>query len=210
MLKLYDCKTAPSPRRARMLLVEKGIDYENIQIDISTNEQMGEAFRAINPRCTVPALVNENGYVMTENAEINAYIDAAYPDNPMLGTTPEEKATIAKWNWRIEFDGLSAIAEALRNASPRMKDRAITGPRNVAQIPDLALRGRQRIAWFFEDINAQLQNNDYVAGPNYSVADITATVVIDFARWVKIYPLESQTALLAWYERMKKRPSYTA
>jgi len=151
MLKLYDCTTAPSPRRARMLLAEKGIEHENIQIDLTTGEQMGEAFRKINPRCTVPALVTEDGAVLTENAEILAFLEATYPESPMTGTTPMEKAAIAKWNWRMEMEGLMSIAEALRNASPAMKDRALPGPRNYAQIPELAERGRQKIAGFFED-----------------------------------------------------------
>ncbi len=210
MLKLYDCTTAPSPRRARMLLAEKNIDCENIQIDLKSGEQMGDAFRAINPRCTVPALVTEDGETLTSNAEILAFIEAQYPDHPLTGTTPAEKARIAKWNWRVEWEGLSAIAEALRNASPAMKDRALPGPRNVKQIPELAQRGLSRIAWFFEDLNAQLENNAFVAGDNYSVADITATITVDFARWVKVYPLETQTALLKWHKTMSERPSYTA
>lgn len=210
MLKLYDCETAPSPRRARMLLAEKGIEHETIQIDLQKGEQMGQAFRAINPSCTVPALVTEGGDVLTENASITAFLEAAYPEKPMLGKTPIEQAEVAKWNWRAESNGLAAVAEALRNASPNMKDRAIAGPRNVKQIPELAKRGHQRIAWFFEDLNSQLQENSFVAGDSYSVADITATIVVDFARWVKAYPLESQTALIEWHKRMKARPSYTA
>jgi len=208
MLKLYDCATAPSPRRARMLLAEKNIVHESIQIDLRTDEQMGEAFRKVNPRCTVPALVTDDG-VMTENAEIAAYLEALYPDTPMLGSTPREKSLVAKWNWRCEMEGLMSIASALRNNSPSMKDRALPGPRNIEQIPELAKRGLQQIAWFFEDLDLQLQGNTYVAGDTYSMADITATVVVDFARWVKVYPLTSQTALLEWHERMKARPSYT-
>lgn len=209
MLKLYDCTTAPSPRRARMLLAEKGIEHENIQIDLRKGEQMGEAYRAINPRCTVPALVTDDG-VLTENAEITTYLEATYPGTPMLGTNPREKSLVAKWNWRCEMEGLMSIASALRNSSPAMKDRALPGPRNLEQIPELAQRGLKQIAWFFEDLDQQLQDNDYVAGESYSVADITATVVVDFARWVKVYPLESQKALLEWHKRMTSRPSYTA
>ena len=210
MLKLYDCTSAPSPRRARMFLAEKDIEHENIQIDLRTAEQMGDAFRKINPRCTVPALVTDDGHVLTENAEIAAYLEATYSDNLLMGTTPLEKAAIAKWNWRCENEGLIAVAEALRNASPAMKDRALPGRHNTAQIPELAARGLKRIAWFFEDLDAQLQDNDFVAGSAYSVADITATIFVDFSRWVKVYPLGSQTALLAWHERMKIRPSYIA
>lgn len=207
---LYDCTTAPSPRRARMFLAEKGIEHETVQIDLRTGEQMGEAYRKINPNCTVPAFATDEGDVFTENAEIAAFLEAAYPDTPLMGTTPMEKAAIAKWNWRCENEGLAAIAEALRNASPAMKDRALPGPHNVAQIPELAARGMQRIGWFFETLNAQLEENDFVAGDSYSVADITATIVVDFARWVKVYPQENQAALLQWHENMKSRPSYTA
>ncbi len=208
MLKLYDCSTAPSPRRARMLLAEKGIAHETVQIDLRSGEQMSDAFRAVNPRCTVPALVTDDG-VLTENAEIAAYLEALYPETPMLGSTPIEKARIAKWNWRCEMEGLMSIASALRNATPAMKDRALPGPRNVAQIPELAARGQQQIGWFFEDLNSQLEQNDYVAGDSYSVADITATVVVDFAKWVKASPSESHSAISEWHERMKARSSYS-
>ena len=209
MLKLYDCTTAPSPRRTRILLAEKGIAHDTQQIDLRSGEQMSDKFRAVNPRCTVPALVTDDG-VLTENAEIAAYLEALYPEKPMLGTTPREKSLIAKWNWRCEMEGLMSIAHALRNSTPAMKDRALPGPRNVAQIPELAARGQQQTKWFLEDLNTQLTDNAYVAGENYSVADITATVAVDFAKWVKVVPTESQTALLDWHERMKARPSYNA
>ncbi len=209
MLTLYDCSTAPSPRRARMTLAEKGIAHETVEIDLRKGEQMSESYRKINPGCTVPALQTEDGHVMTENAEILAYLEAEYPDTPLTGTTPMEKAAIAKWNWKMEMEGLLAIAEALRNASPAMKDRALPGPRNYVQIPELAERGQKKIAAFFEDLDARLQTSEYVAGDSYSVADITATIVVDFAKWVKAAPKEDQTALLAWHKRMQERPSYS-
>ena len=210
MIKLYDCTTAPSPRRTRMFLAEKGIAYENIQIDLKKGEQMSPEFRKINPGCTVPAMVTEDGVTLTENAGISAYLEALYPENPLLGTTPMEKAQIATWNWRCEMGGLMSAAEALRNSSPNMKDRALPGPKNIPQIPELAERGVMKLGWFFKTLNRQLTANNYVAGDSYSVADITATVVMDFGRWVKVYPQEDQTALLAWHARMKERPSYNA
>jgi len=210
MLTLYDFNGAPSPRRAKMFLIEKGIDFENVQIDLRTGEQLGEAYRAINPHCTVPALKLEDGAVLTENAEIAAYLEAAYPDIPLMGTTPRDKAEIAKWNWKIISEGFIAAGNALRNASPNMKDRAIAGPRNIAQIPELAARGQQRLAWFFEDLDARLKDNRYVAGAHYSVADINATIVVDFSRWVKGSPPDTLTALHEWHARMKERPSYSA
>lgn len=210
MITLYDCTTAPSPRRTRMFLAEKNIDYKNIQVDLKNGEQMGEAFRKINPGATVPALITEDGAVLTENAGIAVYLEALHPDPPLLGTTPMQKADIATWNWRCEMGGLMSVAEALRNSSPNMKDRALPGPRNVAQIPELAERGKMKLGWFFKTLNRQLSVNEYIAGDSYSVADITATITVDFAEWVKVYPEEDQTHLLAWHARMKERPSYKA
>ena len=210
MITLYDCTTAPSPRRTRMFLAEKGIDYENIQVDLRKGEQMSESFRKINPGCTVPAMITEDGAVLTENAGIAVYLEALHPDPPLLGTTPMQKADIATWNWRCEMGGLMSVAEALRNSSPNMKDRALPGPRNIAQIPELAERGVMKLGWFFKTLNRQLSVNEYVAGDSYSVADITATITVDFAEWVKVYPEEDQSALLAWHTRMKERASYKA
>jgi len=210
MIKLYDTATAPSPRRTRMFLAEKGVEYENIQIDLTKGEQLSEAYRKINPGCTVPALVTEDGDILTDNAGISVYLEAMFPEPALLGTTPLEKAEIATWNWRCEMGGLMSAAEALRNSSPAMKDRALPGPRNIAQIPELAERGLMKLGWFFKTMNRQLSTNEFIAGEAYSVADITATIVVDFARWVKVYPQEDQTALLAWHQRMKERPNYTA
>jgi len=210
MLKLYDCTTAPSPRRTRMFLAEKGIAYENIQIDLTKGEQMSPEFRKINPGCTVPALVTEDGHTLTENAGIAAYLEALHPEPALLGTTPMEKAQVATWNWRCEMGGLMSAAEALRNSSPAMKDRALPGPKNIPQIPELAERGLMKLGWFMKTLDRQLGANEFVAGDSYSVADITATVVVDFGRWVKVVPQEDQTALLDWHARMKERPSYSA
>ena len=113
MITLYDCATAPSPRRARILLAEKGIPHETVQVDLKNREQLSDAFRALNPQCTVPALRTEEGALLTDNAAITAYVEARYPQPPVLGSTPLEKAEIASWQWRVEFEGLMAVAEAL-------------------------------------------------------------------------------------------------
>ena len=143
MITLYDCATAPSPRRARILLAEKGIVHETVPIDLRSGEQLSDAYRKINPQCTVPALRTEAGLLLTDNAAIAAWVEARYPEPPLLGSTPEEKAEIASWNWRVEFEGLLAIAEAMRNSAPAMANRALAGPVDYAQIPELAQRGRR-------------------------------------------------------------------
>lgn len=210
MLTLYDCTTAPSPRRTRILLAEKGVKYDCKQIDLAKGEQMSEAFRAINPRCAVPALVTEDNQVISENIAIAVYLESRFPNPPLLGTDAYSKAMVSEWNWRAEFEGLYAIAEILRNSSPHMKGRAMTGRKNIEQIPELAERGRLRIEMFWEDLDKQLQNHNYVAGQDFSVADITAMVAVDFSRWVKVSPDESFEALHKWHESVSARPSAKA
>ncbi len=204
---LYDCATAPSPRRARILLAEKGIAHDTVNIDLSKQEQLGEAFRAINPLCTVPALRLEDGQLLTDNAGIAAYLEASYPDKPMLGSTAMEKAQIASWNSRIELEGFIAIAEALRNSSPHMVNRALPGPVDYAQIAELAQRGLTRLQHFFDVLDAQLAGRDNVTGMGFSMADISAVVVVDFARIVRIKPSEQHPNLMRWRAAMALRPS---
>jgi glutathione S-transferase len=207
MITLYDCATAPSPRRARILLAEKGVPHQTVQVDLRSGEQMSDAFRRINPQCTVPALKTEEGAVLTDNAAITAYLEAVCPEPPLLGRTALEKAEIASWNWRVEFEGLIAIAEALRNGSPAMANRALPGPRNYAQIPELAQRGLQRVQDFFATLEERLQGREFIATGRFSVADITAVVAVDFARVVKVKPGEQHPNLQRWRAAMAQRPA---
>jgi glutathione S-transferase len=198
MITLYDCSTAPSPRRARILLAEKGVTHEAIQVDLRNGEQMSDAYHEINPLCTLPALRTDTGLVLTDNAAITAYVEARYPEPPLLGVTPEKKAEVASWNWRIEFEGLMAIADALRNSTPAMAKRALPGPVDYVQIPELAKRGLARLQHFFVTLNDRLADREFVVTDRFSIADITAVVAVDFARVVKVKPDERHPHLQHW------------
>jgi glutathione S-transferase len=207
MLTLYDFEMAPSPRRARILLAEKGVPFTAIQVDLRQQEQLGDAFRAINPRCTVPALRLEDGAILTDNAGIAAYLEATHPEPSMMGRTALERAEVASWNARIEMEGFMAIAEALRNSAPAMKDRALTGAVNYAQIPELAQRGLARAQQFFIELDAHLAGREFIATGEFSLADITAVVALDFARVVRIKPGDDHPNLMRWRKAMGERPS---
>jgi glutathione S-transferase len=207
MITLYDCATAPSPRRARILLAEKGISHQTVQVDLKVGEQLGEAYRMINPLCTVPALRTEEGVVLTSNAAIAAYLEAQFPQPPMLGLTPLDNAEIADWHWRIEFEGFMPIAEAFRNTSAAMLNRALPGPTNYAQIPQLAERGVARLQRFLVELDERLKDREFIAAQQFSVADIAAVVTIDFARIVKVKLDERQPNLLRWRAAMAQRPT---
>lgn len=209
MLMFYDCATAPSPRRARILLAEKGVRYQTVAVDLRVGEQLGEAYRAINPLCTVPALQTEEGAVLPDNAAITAYLEARFPQPVLLGETPLEKAEIAHWNWQAEFDGILAVMEALRNSSARMINRALPGPRDYAQIPQLAERGLSRIDAFHATLERRLEDREFVATDRFSVADITAVVAVDFARAVRREPRSGFANLLRWRAAMGQRAAFS-
>ena len=206
----YDCPTAPSPRRARMFIVEKGLEIETRDISIAKGEQLGPEFLQVNPRATVPVLVTDDGLTLTENLAIATYLDAAYPEAPLMGTTPAEKALVIMWNAICESQGGLPIAEALRNGNPHMKGRALTGPHDYAQIPELAERGMARIGTFFDLLEARLQESAWLALDQFSLADITGYVFVDFARVVKKRIPEENSATQAWFEAIKGRPSAQA
>jgi len=206
-MKFYDCQTAPSPRRARIFIAEKALDIETVEIDLRNAEQLSESFRRINPRCTVPVLELDDGTRLTENIGIASYLEAAFPDPPLMGSTPREKGLVSMWNARVELEGLWPAADALRNSTARMKDRAVTGPTNHAQIPELAARGLERCAEFFVTLNERLADSEYLAGDVYSLADITALCVVDFAAWVKVKIGDDQPHLQRWHSTVSARPS---
>lgn len=207
-LTLYDNKMAPSPRRARIVLAEKGVDHETVEIDIMQNEQMGEAYRAINPNCTLPALRLDDGSVLTDNAGIAVFLEEVYPDPPLLGTTPLEKAEIATWNAKTEFEFALSIAHALRNSNPFMNGRALPGPHDYDQIPALAERGLEQIDNFLEKLEHHLEGRDFVAADQFSIADITAGVTLDFARVVKKKPGDNHPNIKRWRSTLNERPSF--
>ena len=204
----YDFQRAPSPRRARIVLAEKGIAHDVVQIDLGSAEQLSEAYRAINPACTVPALVLEEGAVLTDNAAIAAWAEAVQPEPPLLGRTPLEKAQVASWNSKIEGECFMAIAEVLRNTSKGMVDRALPGPNNYPQIPELAERGRARLGHFLDRFEEHMQGRDWVATDSFSLADITAGVALDFAGWVKVEVNDGRLATTAWRARLAARPAF--
>jgi glutathione S-transferase len=211
MLTLYDFELAPNPRRARIFMAEKNIDYKKVAINLRELEQFSDAFKSVNPRCTVPALVNEDGHCFADNASIAAYLEARFPEPPLLGRSPEDKGDVAYWQARIESDGLGAVAEAFRNSNPAMANRGLPGTRPIEQIPALAERGLQRTSSFFDDLNAHLEGRAYIAANQFSIADITALVTVDFARVIKLQPTpEAHPHLFAWRKKMSERPSMKA
>lgn len=209
-MKFYDCKTAPSPRRVRVYLSEKNIELETIQVDLANGEQFGEAFRRVNPDCAVPVLQLDDGTCISEVLAICSYIEALHPEPTMFGTTPEEHAAVLMWNAKVEQQGLWPMADAFRNSAKGLVDKALPGPDAYAQIPELADRGRQRVARFQTRLEERLADNEFVAGNFFSLADITAMIFLDFSAWIKLGTPEGAENLQRWYGTVSGRPSAAA
>ena len=209
-MKLYEFAPAPNPRRVRIFAAEKAITIETVQVNVREGEQFGDAFRAMNAYCTVPVLVLDDGTCIAESGAICRYLEALQPEPPLMGTDAKEQALVEMWHRRVEYHGLTAIADALRNTAERFVDHAVPSTKPYAQIPELAERGLSRITDYFEMLDERLSESAYVAGESYSIADILALVCVDFAGVVKRTPDDSQTALKAWHEKVSSRPSASA
>lgn len=92
-MKFYDCATAPSPRRVRIFLAEKGISVPKVQVDLRDNEHLTPAFREVNPEATVPVLELDNGTRITDAIAICVYFEALQPQPPLMGESAEEKGS---------------------------------------------------------------------------------------------------------------------
>jgi glutathione S-transferase len=191
-------------------MAEKRIEIEAVQIDCASGEQFEDSFRAVNPDCVVPALELDNGTCISEVVAICHYLEDKYPEPALMGTTGEEKANILMWNSKIEQQGLSAVADAFRNSAKGLKGRALTGLIAYPQIPELAARGRGRLEEFYHRLDRQLAENSYVAANNYSMADISAMVAVDFSAWIKVPLPEELANVHRWYESVSSRPSAAA
>ena len=152
----------------------------------------------------------DDGTTISEIFAICQYLESEYPEPALMGRNALEQAMISMWNSKIEQHGIAALAETLRNRAKGMQDRALPGPINLAQIPELVARGRTRAEAFFDRLDRQLKDNTYVTGDQFTMADITAYVMVEFAGWSKLEIQDTQTNLQRWFNRVSKRSSMTA
>jgi glutathione S-transferase len=210
-MKLYDWGAAPNPRRVRIFLAEKGIEVSTEDVGVPNSGDLKPDFLAAHPHRRVPLLELDDGTCIGEAVAICRYFEALHPDPPLMGRTPKEIAIIDMWERIAEFEGLQAVSENFRNSRRTFADRAIAGYANaVPQIPDLVERGALRTRLFFEKIDAQLADHEFVAGDTYSTADITTLCTVDFAKFCKLSVPDDCADLLRWRESVSSRPSAKA
>jgi glutathione S-transferase len=203
-MKLYDAGRAPNPRRVRVFLAEKGISVPIEAVDLGALRHKSADYTAVNPLQRVPALVLDDGTVITESIAICRYFEEMQPQPPLFGRGALEKAQIEMWNRRLELNWLMPVSHVFRNTDPRMKAM------EVPQVPEWAEANKPRIAEFIAWLDDELKDRPFVAGDSYSVADITGMIALDFMRPVKLPVPEELTHLRRWHTDVSARPSAKA
>ncbi len=202
-MKIYDSKAAPNPRRVRIFVAEKGIEVPFEEIDIVNAVNRQADFRKKNPMGTIPVLELDDGTCIAESAAICRYFEEMHPEPPLLGVDGKDRAVVAMWDRRMEFEILLPMADAFRQQHAFFKGR-------IEQCPEYAevakRRAIQNLAWLDE----VLADREFIAGDRYTIADITALCGVDFGRVSKISMQPNQKNLARWHEEVSARPSAQA
>ena len=201
-MKLYFAKMAPNPDRVRFFAQEKGVwdKLETIELNIIQQEHKTDAFRAISPLTQLPTLVLKDNTPITESRAICTYLEGLYPEPNLMGVDAKEKAVIEMWDRRIELSYLMPLAHWFRNSHPAMAE--LESPQS-AEWAEISSARARKMAVF---IDTRLATSPYLAGPRFSIADITLHVALGFGKIVKFKPWEDLPNLAAWRARMAERP----
>jgi glutathione S-transferase len=203
-MKLYDGGRAPNPRRVRIFLAEKGIKIATEQVDLGALQQRTPAYTAINPMQRVPALVLDDGTIIAESIAICRYFEAVQPDPPLFGVGALQSALVEMWNRRAELYLLFPVASVFQHLHPAMS--RMVDP----QVPQWGEANKPRVMQFLEFLDRELKDRSYIAGADFTVADITASVAVDFMRVSKMSVPDNFSNLRRWHETVGERPSAAA
>jgi glutathione S-transferase len=203
-MKLYDGGRAPNPRRVRIFLAEKGIKIPTEQVDLGKLQQRSPAYTAINPMQRVPALVLDDGTVIAESIAICRYFEALQPEPALFGRGALESALVEMWNRRAELHLLFPVASVFQHLHPAMKE--MVNP----QVAEWGEANRPRVFDFLQILDGELKGRPYMAGKDYSVADITAMVAVDFMRVSKMTVPDTLANVRRWHAEVSARPSAAA
>ena len=203
-MQLYTAYRAPNPRRVLMFLAEKGISgIEMVNVDLNAGAHKSPEFLAKSPQALVPALVLDDGRVMTETRAICTYLEGLHPEPNLMGVDATERAFIEMADRRVELRLLLQIANAIRHTHPGLA---------VLEQPQFADFGRsqgEKMLQTAQGFDQLLQQQPWMAGARFSIADITAFCALEFARGLmKFTPQRAGlSALQAWRDKVAERPS---
>jgi glutathione S-transferase len=202
-MKIIQTKTAPNPRRVRIFLAEKGIEVPYEEVDILKGLKTPE-FTKVNPFQRVPVLVLDDGTAISETMAICRYFDETKPEPALFGKGAKQRAIIEMWNRRMELNLLACVAAAFRHLHPAAAQL------EVPQVPAWGEANKPRAQEVLRIMDKELGKRRYIAGEEFSVADITALVAVDFARAARVERPEGLDNLARWHQEVSARPSAKA
>ena len=195
---------AVNPRRVRIFLAEKGISVPIEPVDIATQQHRTEAFAAINPMRRLPVLVLDDGTVIAKSVAICRYFEALQPDPPLFGRGALEMALVEMWNRRAEFNLMGPVTTVFQHLHPFMK------PLVNPQVPDWGEANKPRVLEFLQLLDRELEKRPYIAGNDFTIADITAWTAVDFMKVPKLPLPEELANVRRWHASVSARPSAAA
>jgi len=201
-MKIIETRTAPNARRVRIFLAEKGLELEREHRELDSLR--GPEFTKLNPYQRVPILVLDDGTVIAETIAICRYLEELRPEPALFGRGALGKARVEMQHRRVEFGLYLFVQAAFRHLHPSMA--ALETP----QIPAWGEANKGKALAALELLDQQLATTRYLAGDDYSVADITALVIVDFMRPARITRPPELTHVERWYKDVTARPSATA
>jgi glutathione S-transferase len=202
-MKIFETRTAPSPRRVRVFLSEKNIPMDYVQLDIEKGENLSPQFKAKNPVGKVPILQLDDGICISEAASICRYFEEIQPEPSLMGTNALEKAQIDMWQRQVEMYLFMQVGMCFQHTTGYFKDR-------MTPIKEYGVVAGKNALDFLKILDHRLSESEFIAGETFSIADITALCAIDFARVVKLKIAEEQQNLQHWYQSVSSRPSAKA
>ena len=203
-MKLYDGGRAPNPRRVRIFLAEKGISVPLAPVDMGGMGHRSAEVTALNPLQRLPLLVLDDGTVLTESVAICRYFEELQPEPALFGRGAVGKAKVEMWQRRMELNLLTPVAQAFRHMHPAMKEW------EVPQVPEWGEANKPKAINFLRLLDGELATRQYVAGDDYSIADITGLIAIDFMKPARIEVPAELDNVVRWHAALKARPSATA
>lgn len=209
-MKIYDWHIAPNPRRLHIYLAEKGLNIPLEEVG-GDNLKLKPDYVEKYPHAMVPVLELDDRTHIGEAMAICRYFEELHPNPPLLGTDAKDKAIVEMWEKRANEEGMLAASELFRNTHPAFADRGLPGSAEaIKQLPELAVRAKARLGRFYRKFDAQLANNEFVAGQRYTVADATTLCAIDFGKWTEMDIPADCKHLKRWYDAVSARPSAKA
>jgi len=203
-MKLYNSDAAPSPRRVRIFLAEKGVTIPRVEVDLGKLEHKSPEFLALNPFETIPVLELDDGTRIAETVAICRYVEALWPKPNLFGSTPVEQAMVEMWQRQLELRLLMPIGQVVRHSHPKMAE--MENP----QVPDWAAVNRPKALHAMAIVDEALRGRPFIAGDRFTIADITGLVALDFAKSARIAIPPEHIHLNRWREALKARPSAAA